>query len=93
MRRIPLVTSGETACRCGNKTTIRSTICGYPAWWRFPIVFFFFALIKLKLKGYQAGTITVVLALLVALLLYGMPVPQSLASVAYGFLYGLWPIA
>jgi L-lactate permease len=50
-----------------------------------PIVFFFFALIKLKLKGYQAGTITVVLALLVALLLYGMPVPQALASVAYGF--------
>jgi len=58
-----------------------------------PIVFFFFALIKLKLKGYKAGTITVVLALLVALLLYGMPVPQALASVAYGFLYGLWPIA
>ncbi|WP_130834172.1 L-lactate permease [[Erwinia] mediterraneensis] len=58
-----------------------------------PIVFFFFALIKLKLKGYQAGTITVVLALLVALLLYGMPVGQALASVVYGFLYGLWPIA
>ncbi|ERK07861.1 L-lactate permease [Pantoea sp. AS-PWVM4] len=58
-----------------------------------PIVFFFFALIKLKLKGYQAGTATVVIALLVALLLYGMPVGQALASVAYGFLYGLWPIA
>nr|WP_310616577.1 L-lactate permease [Pantoea cypripedii] len=58
-----------------------------------PIVFFFFALIKLKLKGYQAGTATVVLALLVALLLYGMPVGQALASVVYGFLYGLWPIA
>ncbi len=58
-----------------------------------PIVFFFFALIKLKLKGYQAGTATVVLALLVALLLYGMPVGQALASVVYGFFYGLWPIA
>lgn len=58
-----------------------------------PIVFFFFALIKLKLKGYQAGTATVVIALLVALFLYGMPLGQALASVVYGFLYGLWPIA
>ncbi len=58
-----------------------------------PIVFFFFALIKLKLKGYQAGTATVAIALLVALFLYGMPLGQALASVVYGFLYGLWPIA
>ncbi len=58
-----------------------------------PIVFFFFALIKLRLKGYVAGTCTVVLALLVALLLYRMPIAYALASAAYGFLYGLWPIA
>lgn len=32
-----------------------------------PILFFFFALIKLKMKGYQAATFTVVIALLVAL--------------------------
>ena len=58
-----------------------------------PIIFFFFALIKLKLKGYLAATITVVLALLVALFLYRMPVAQALASAVYGFFYGLWPIA
>jgi len=58
-----------------------------------PIIFFFFALIRLKLKGYQAATITVVLALLVALFLYHMPVGQALASAVYGFFYGLWPIA
>lgn len=58
-----------------------------------PILFFFFALIKLKLKGYIAATITVGLALLVALFLYRMPIGQALASVGYGFLYGLWPIA
>lgn len=58
-----------------------------------PIVFFFFALIKLKLKGYIAGSITVVLALLVALFLYRMPVAYAFASAIYGFLYGLWPIA
>ncbi|WP_307744376.1 L-lactate permease [uncultured Pantoea sp.] len=58
-----------------------------------PILFFFFALIKLKMKGYLAATLTVVLALLVALFLYQMPVAQALAAVVYGFLYGLWPIA
>ncbi|NDL61706.1 L-lactate permease [Acerihabitans arboris] len=58
-----------------------------------PIVFFFFALIKLRLKGYLAGTITTFLALLVALLLFRMPPDRALASVVYGFFYGLWPIA
>ncbi|MBK1688746.1 L-lactate permease [Rubrivivax gelatinosus] len=58
-----------------------------------PIVFFFIALTKLRLKGYQAGTITVLLALGVALLFYRMPLSAALASGAYGFFYGLWPIA
>lgn len=58
-----------------------------------PIVFFFLALTKLRLKGYQAGTITVLLALGVALLFYKMPVSAALASAVYGFFYGLWPIA
>ncbi len=58
-----------------------------------PIVFFFLALTRLRLKGYQAGTITVLLALGVALLFYKMPVSAALASAVYGFFYGLWPIA
>ena len=58
-----------------------------------PILFFFFALIKLKLKGYLAATWTVAIALAVALLFYKMPVDRALASVVYGFFYGLWPIA
>ena len=58
-----------------------------------PIIFFFFALIKLKMKGYLAATFTVALALMVALFLYRMPVDRALASVVYGFFYGLWPIA
>ena len=58
-----------------------------------PILFFFFALIKLKLKGYVAATWTVLIALSVALLFYKMPVDHALASVIYGFFYGLWPIA
>ncbi len=58
-----------------------------------PIVFFFLALTRLRLKGYQAGTITVLLSLAVALLFYRMPASAALASAVYGFLYGLWPIA
>ncbi|WBM69714.1 L-lactate permease [Buttiauxella sp. WJP83] len=58
-----------------------------------PIIFFFFALIKLRMKGYTAATITVGLALLVALFFYRMPVDRALSSVVYGFFYGLWPIA
>lgn len=58
-----------------------------------PIIFFFVALAILRLKGHVAGTITVALALLVAIFFYGMPVDMALASAGYGFLYGLWPIA
>jgi len=58
-----------------------------------PIIFFFLALTKFRLKGYQAGTVTVLLALGVALLFYKMPVSAALASAVYGFFYGLWPIA
>ena len=58
-----------------------------------PIVFFFLALTKLRLKGHVAGTITVLLALAVALLFYRMPVAGALAAAVYGFFYGLWPIA
>ena len=58
-----------------------------------PIAFFFVALTVLRLKGHVAGTITVVLALLVAILFYHMPVSMALASGVYGFLYGIWPIA
>ncbi|MEG0557036.1 MAG: L-lactate permease, partial [Comamonas sp.] len=58
-----------------------------------PILFFFLALTKLRLKGYVAGTITVVLSLAVALLFYRMPVANALAAGVYGFFYGLWPIA
>ncbi len=58
-----------------------------------PILFFFVALAVLRMKGWLAGTLTVVIALAVALLFYKMPVERALASAVYGFFYGLWPIA
>ena len=45
-----------------------------------PIVFFFVALAVFRIKGHITGTITVILALLVAIGFYGMPVPMALAS-------------
>jgi len=58
-----------------------------------PIAFFFIALAVLRMKGWLAGTITVVIALGVALLFYGMPLSQALGAAGFGFVYGLWPIA
>ena len=58
-----------------------------------PIAFFFLALAVLRMKGWLAGTITVAIALAVALLFYRMPVAQALGAAGYGFIYGLWPIA
>lgn len=58
-----------------------------------PIVFFFLALAVLRLKGHIAGTITLILSLLVAVAAYGMPLGKALGAAVYGFLYGLWPIA
>jgi len=58
-----------------------------------PILFFFVALAVFRMKGYLAGTITVFLAMLVSIFMYQMPVQMALAATAYGFVYGLWPIA
>ena len=58
-----------------------------------PILFFFVALTFLRMKGYLAGTITVLLTFLIAIFIYKMPISSALASGVYGFFYGLWPIA
>jgi L-lactate transport len=58
-----------------------------------PILFFFVALTVLRMKGYLAGSITVVLALLVSVFFFRMPIAMALAAAGAGFLFGLWPIA
>ncbi|WP_175656295.1 lactate permease LctP family transporter [Burkholderia ambifaria] len=58
-----------------------------------PIIFFFIALAALRMKGHVAAAITLLLSLGVAIVAYGMPVPQALAAAGFGFAYGLWPIA
>ncbi|MDN0077080.1 lactate permease LctP family transporter [Crenobacter sp. SG2303] len=58
-----------------------------------PIAFFFVALAVLRLKGHVAGTITVLISLIIAIFVYGMPADMALAAAGFGFAYGLWPIA
>lgn len=58
-----------------------------------PVIFFFLALTLLRLKGHIAGTITLILSIIIAIIAFGMPTKMALLSASYGFLYGLWPIA
>ncbi|WP_434777727.1 lactate permease LctP family transporter [Neisseria sp. Ec49-e6-T10] len=58
-----------------------------------PIVFFFVALAKFRLKGHVAGAGALLMALIIAILVYKMPVKMAFMSALHGFFYGLWPIA
>ncbi|MFC4076038.1 lactate permease LctP family transporter [Salinithrix halophila] len=57
-----------------------------------PIIYFFWALAYRRTKGHIAGPVTVGLALLIAVLVYQMPVALAGTSLGYGFLTGLFPI-
>ncbi len=57
-----------------------------------PVLFIFWALIVKKMKGYKAIVIATVIAAIIAIFVYGMPVQLALLSTANGVLYGLFPI-
>ncbi len=57
------------------------------------ILCFLLCLLTFKLKGYQAGFITVIVASAVAFFVYGMPFSLIGASFVQGFAQGMWPIA
>lgn len=57
-----------------------------------PILAIFWALIIQKMKGYKASLLATLIAMLVAILVYGMPVKLALLSFSHGALYGLFPI-
>ena len=58
-----------------------------------PIAMFFVSLVVFKTKGHTAGFLTVVLAAILAVFVFGMPFDKMLWSFVYGGLYGVWPIA
>jgi lactate permease len=57
-----------------------------------PVAFIFWALIIKKIKGYLASLLTVTLAVVIAIIVYRMPVKLALLSTAHGAMYGLFPI-
>jgi lactate permease len=57
-----------------------------------PILFIFWALIIKKMKGYQSSLLATLIAIVIAVVIYGMPVKLALLSTANGALYGLFPI-
>ncbi|UOY94211.1 lactate permease LctP family transporter [Ectobacillus sp. JY-23] len=58
-----------------------------------PILFFILALTILKLKGYIAGFLSIVVAGIVAISVYNMPGLKVIAAAFYGIMAGLWPVA
>lgn len=57
-----------------------------------PVIFVFWALIIRKMKGYQASLIATLLAVVIAVAVYGMPLRLAALSAVHGALYGLFPI-
>ena len=57
-----------------------------------PILFIFWALVIKRMKGYTASLLATGIAILIAILVYGMPIQLALLSTANGALYGLFPI-
>lgn len=57
-----------------------------------PVAYLFWALAIRKMKGYLAGLTTTALAVVLAILVYGMPARLALAGTLQGAFYGLFPI-
>lgn len=57
-----------------------------------PILYFFWALAIKRMKGHTAGVSTLLIALALAVFVYGMPAHQAVMSASQGAVYGLLPI-
>jgi L-lactate transport len=58
-----------------------------------PIIFFIVLLTVFKLKGYIAGLSSIIVAGIVAVIIYKMPAIFVLMSAVFGVLAGIWPVA
>lgn len=56
------------------------------------ILYFFWALAIKRMKGHTAGLTTLLIALVLAVFVYGMPAQQAVMSASQGAVYGLLPI-
>jgi lactate permease len=58
-----------------------------------PILYLFWALAYVRMKGHWAALSGTALAVLVAIFGYGMPVQLAVTATFLGSLFGLWPVA
>ncbi|MFT9487548.1 MAG: lactate permease LctP family transporter [Tepidibacillus sp.] len=58
-----------------------------------PIIYFLWALAIKRMKGHIAGITTVILSILIAIIVYGMPVKLALLTTGFGAMYGIFPIS
>ncbi|MGC4379178.1 lactate permease LctP family transporter [Fictibacillus sp. Mic-4] len=58
-----------------------------------PIIFFFLALTAFRMQGHMAGLLTVIITFIIVVSVYKMPLTMAFSATAYGFVYGLWPVA
>lgn len=57
-----------------------------------PILYFLVVLTVFNMKGWLAALTTMILALVVAVFVDGMPADSAISAATYGILGGLWPI-
>lgn len=57
-----------------------------------PILYFFWALAIKRMKGHTAGLTTLLISIILAVAVYGMPSEKAIMSATQGALYGLLPI-
>jgi lactate permease len=57
-----------------------------------PIFYLFWALAIKRLKGHWAAISGTIIAIVLAIFVYGMPVQYAVLSTAYGALFGLFPV-
>jgi lactate permease len=57
-----------------------------------PVVYFFWALAIKRMKGHIAGLTTLIIALIIAVIAYKMPVGMAIMSATQGAVYGIVPI-
>ncbi|WP_017753478.1 L-lactate permease [Calidifontibacillus oryziterrae] len=57
-----------------------------------PILYFFWALAIKRMKGHIAGLTTLLVALIIAIVAYGMPAGMAVMSATQGAVYGILPI-
>ncbi|MDA7027374.1 L-lactate permease [Bacillus sp. CLL-7-23] len=57
-----------------------------------PILYFFWALAIKRMKGHTAGSTTLLITVVLAIFIYGMPAEKAVMSATQGAVYGLLPI-